>query len=128
MRYPVAVWDTEGVYSAEVPDLPGVITEADSIEELESSIKEAGAVWMECVLDENKDIPMPSPIEKHVNNPSFKDCLWLFVEFSLDEISDKAERVNITLPARVLRRLDYLAKEIGETRSGYIASLVLSQK
>ena len=35
MRYPVAVWNTNGVYSAEVPDLPGAITEADSIEELE---------------------------------------------------------------------------------------------
>ena len=39
MRYPVAVWNTNGVYSAEVPDLPGAITEADSIEELERSVK-----------------------------------------------------------------------------------------
>ena len=38
MRYPVAVWNTNGVYSAEVPDLPGAITEADSIEELERSV------------------------------------------------------------------------------------------
>ena len=56
MRYPVAVWNTNGVYSAEVPDLPGAITEADSIEELERSVKEASALWMECVLDENKSI------------------------------------------------------------------------
>ena len=126
MRYPVAVWNTEGVYSAEVPDLPGVITEANSIEELESSVKEAAFGWIECVLDENKAIPKPSYVDKYLNNPDYQDCLQLFVDFSIDELSDKTERVNITLPARVLRKLDNQAKRAGATRSGYIASMILS--
>lgn len=96
MRFPVAVWNTDGVYSAEVPDLPGVITEANSIEELESSVKEAAFGWIECVLDENKAIPKPSYVDKYLNNPDYQDCLWLFVDFSIDEFSDKTERVNIT--------------------------------
>jgi predicted DNA-binding protein len=33
--------------------------------------------------------------------------------------------VNITLPRRVLHRLDALARNAGETRSGYIAHLTL---
>lgn len=44
MKYPVAVWITDSLYSAEVPNLPGVITEADSIAEQELSIKEAVSV------------------------------------------------------------------------------------
>jgi len=31
------------------------------------------------------------------------------------------ERVNITLPARVLRRIDAAARAAGESRSGYLA-------
>lgn len=80
MKYPVAVWNTNGVYSAEVPDLPGVITEADSIEELERSVKEASALWMECVLDKNKSIPAPTSIENHTNKSEYQDCLWLLVD------------------------------------------------
>lgn len=37
MKYPVAVWNTDGAYTGEIPNLPGVVTEADSIEELEAS-------------------------------------------------------------------------------------------
>jgi metal-responsive CopG/Arc/MetJ family transcriptional regulator len=34
--------------------------------------------------------------------------------------------VNITLPKRVLARLDAKAKSAGESRSGYIAHLAIS--
>lgn len=126
MKYPVAVWITNNVYSAEVPDLPGVITQADSIAELERSIKEAVSGWVECVSEENKPIPFPTSIENYLNNPDYSNCLWLLVDLS-DEISDKTERVNITLPRRVLHRLDALAKAAGCSRSGLIAQLVLIQ-
>ena len=43
---------------------------------------------------------------------------------------NKAERINITLPASVLRRIDAAAKSAGESRSGYIAcrALALEEK
>ena len=41
-------------------------------------------------------------------------------------LSDKTERVNITLPSRVLRRIDRDAKAAGESRSGFIARRMLS--
>jgi metal-responsive CopG/Arc/MetJ family transcriptional regulator len=43
----------------------------------------------------------------------------------LAELVDKSERINITLPARVLRRIDAAAKAAGESRSGFIAHLAL---
>jgi len=42
----------EGGYWAEVPALPGCITEGDSIEELESNLKDAIEGWLE-VANEN---------------------------------------------------------------------------
>ena len=40
-------------------------------------------------------------------------------------LDDTIERVNITLPRRVLKRLDAMAQAAGESRSGYIAHLTL---
>jgi metal-responsive CopG/Arc/MetJ family transcriptional regulator len=41
-------------------------------------------------------------------------------------LDDTVDRVNITLPRRVLHRLDAAAKAHGESRSGYIAQLALA--
>ena len=40
-------------------------------------------------------------------------------------LSDEVERVNITLPKRILDRLDSKALQYGKTRSGLIADLAL---
>jgi len=48
------------------------------------------------------------------------------VEIDPALMSDDVERVNITLPKRVLARLDSKAKKYGETRSGLIAHLALT--
>ena len=42
-------------------------------------------------------------------------------------LDDTIERVNITLPRRVLKRLDALARAAGESRSGYIAHLSVEE-
>ena len=53
---------------------------------------------------------------RYVVKPDDPTSNWYF---------DTIERVNITLPRRVLRRLDRKAKEAGETRSGYIARMAI---
>ena len=45
-----------------------------------------------------------------------------------DLFADTTERVNITLPRRVLKRLDALACAAGESRSGYIAQLTVEDR
>ena len=37
------------------------------------------------------------------------------------KLPTKAERINITLPDRVLRRVDHLGQAAGEARSGLLA-------
>ena len=39
----------------------------------------------------------------------------------LADLDDKTERINITLPRKVLRVIDEAAKRSGESRSGYLA-------
>lgn len=124
MRYPVAVWEENGVYSAAVPDLPGVITEADSIEELENCVVEAASGWMEAELDDGNAIPSPSCVEKYFKDEDFSGCMWLLVDIDMDSLSDKVERVNICLPSRALRRLDVLAQKAGQSRSGFLSNAI----
>ena len=126
MRYPVAVWVENGIYSAEVPDLPGVITEADSLEELEKMVVEAASGWMECELDDGRAIPEPSKIENHLTNENYQDCMWMLVDVDMTKLSDKVERLNICLPSRALRRIDSLAAKAGESRSGFLAKTIYS--
>ena len=50
---------------------------------------------------------------------------WAVVKVDPAVLDNTLERVNISLPRRVLHRLDALAHATGETRSGYIARLAL---
>ncbi len=52
--------------------------------------------------------------------------MWAIVSAALASLSDKTERINITLPTRVLRRIDAAAQSNGESRSGYIARRALA--
>ena len=126
MRYPVAVWVENGSYSAEVPDLPGVITEADSIEELETMVQDAASGWMECELDDGRAIPPPTSIENYLSDEDYQDCTWMLVDIDMSKLSDKTERLNICLPSRALQRLDLLAAKAGESRSGFLAKTIYS--
>jgi predicted RNase H-like HicB family nuclease len=127
MRYPIAIepGDAGHAYGVVVPDLPGCFSAGDTLDEAIDNAKEAIQLWLEDVLDDNGDIPEPRTITAHQANPDFAGWAWAIVSIDLAELSDKAERINITLPARVLRRIDRAAKEAGESRSGYIAKRAL---
>lgn len=77
VRYPTAVWVENGIYSAVVPDLPGVITEAESLEALKLSIRDAATGWMACELDDGRTIPKPGRIEAHAAEPFLRGCTWV---------------------------------------------------
>ena len=50
----------EGGYWAEVPDLPGCATEADTLDELESNLREVISLYLE---DEPQDIGQSSMMQ-----------------------------------------------------------------
>ena len=128
MRYPIAIelGDEYRAYGVAVPDLPGCFSAGDTLDEAIDNAKEAIELWLETVIDDGKSIPETGTIAQHQANPEYAGWLWAVVQVDLAELSDKVERVNITLPARVLRRIDKAAKAAGELRSGYIARRALA--
>lgn len=94
VRYPAAVWVENGMYSAVVPDLPGVITEADSLEALTLSIRDAASGWMACELDEGRPIPKPRGIEAHAPAPALEGCAWVWVDIDVPQQPLEAQTVS----------------------------------
>ncbi len=128
MRYPVAIEpgsDTTA-WGVVVPDLPGCFSAGDTLEDAMIQAEEAIALWIEVAIDEGKDIPTPSPIEAlRAAHPDFDGWTWALVKIDPAMLDDTLERVNISLPRRVLHRLDARARRAGETRSGYIARMAV---
>ncbi len=128
MKYPIAIelGDESRAWSVVVPDLPGCFSAADSgIDEAIDNAKEAIELWIETALDAGADVPRPSSVAAFQKKREFKGWVWAIAEIDPALLSDEIERVNITLPKRVLARLDAKAKQRGETRSGFIAHLAI---
>ncbi len=126
-RYPIVIepGTDSTAFGVVVPDLPGCFSAGDSLDEAIAGAEEAAAAWIDAALDAGAVIPAPSSLDAVRHNPDFVG--WAFGVIALDPalLDDKIERVNITLPRRILRRLDALARAAGESRSGYIAHLTL---
>ncbi|MGH7080000.1 MAG: type II toxin-antitoxin system HicB family antitoxin [Acetobacteraceae bacterium] len=129
MRYPIAIEPgTETTaFGVVVPDLPGCFSAGDTLDEAVAGAEEAAAAWVDAALDAGQAIPAPASLETIRRNPDFAG--WTFGVVTLDPalLDDTTERVNITLPRRVLKRLDALARAAGESRSGYIAQMTLEE-
>lgn len=129
MRYPIAIeiGDEATAFGIVVPDLPGCFSAGDTLDEAMAGAEEAAAAWIDATLDAGGAVPPPSSLEAVRANPDFAG--WSFGVITIDPalMDDAVERVNITLPRRVLMRLDALAKAAGESRSGFIAQLTLEE-
>lgn len=123
MHYPIALESgtSTQAYGVVVPDLPGCFPAGDTLDEAIDNAKEAIELWLEVAIDDGMAIPEPQPLVTHQRKREFKGWTRGLVTVDLASLSDKAERINITLPARVSRRIDHAAKAAGESRSGYIA-------
>jgi predicted RNase H-like HicB family nuclease len=129
MRYPIAIepGDDKTAFGVVVPDLPGCFSAGDTLDEAIAGAEEAAAAWIDATLDGGGAVPAPSDLESIRSNPDYAG--WAFGVIKLDPeiLDDTVERVNITLPRRVLKRLDAMARAAGESRSGFIAQLTLEE-
>jgi predicted RNase H-like HicB family nuclease len=128
MRYPIAIEPGTDVtaWGVVVPDLPGCFSAGDTMEEALIQAEEAVTVWIETILDAGQAIPQPSAIDAlRAAHPEFEGWLWGLVKIDPAMLDNTLERVNISLPRRVLHRLDARARKAGETRSGFIARMAI---
>lgn len=60
-NYPVTIYpDSDGGFVAEIKDLPGCITQGETVEEVFAEIEDARNLWIETAFEHGDDIPLPS--------------------------------------------------------------------
>lgn len=96
------------------------------MDEALTNAEEAITAWIEAALDSGLEIPQPSDIDAlRKTHKAYKSWVWALIQVDPSVLDDTLERVNISLPRRILHRLDAHAKAAGESRSGFIARMAL---
>lgn len=127
MRYPIAIepGSEDTAFGVVVPDLPGCFSAGDTLDEALAGAEEAAAAWIDAALDSGEAIPAARSLDTLRRDADFAE--WTFGVITLEPalFEDTVERVNVTLPRRVLKRLDAMARAAGMSRSSYIARMTL---
>lgn len=120
MLYPVYVHlgDKNHAHGVTFPDFPGCFSAADDWADLPRLIQEAVEVYFE---GETGDIPSPTPLEVLASDPTYTGGAWLLADLDLERLQPRRVRLNISLPAPLVARIDRHAAAHHLSRSGFLA-------
>lgn len=122
MKYPIVLHTDDGQrYGVTVPDLPGCFSAGNTLDEALSSVSEAIDLHLEGLVEDGAEIAQPASIASHQVNPDFAGGVWALVDVDTARFDGRAEKINITMPRRVLARVDNYVRDHGLTRSGFLA-------
>lgn len=93
--------NSDGTYFAEIEELPGCMTEADTRDDVLKMLEDAKEAWLEIALERSIDIPEPSE----------------------DNFSGK---FNVRVPKFLHRKLAYRAKSEGVSLNTLISTTLAS--
>ena len=93
-------WD-EGVgYTVEFPDLPGCVTEGDTLADAIYMAEDAASGWVLGELEDGRDIPKASPLTSiPLDDAEFVSPVVLDMDSYAEKYGNKAIRKNLTIPA-----------------------------
>jgi len=101
--YPACFYPCEeGGYTVVFPDLPGCVTEGDTLSEAMDMAIDAASGWLLDLVEKNKQIPQASDIKNVVPN-EYEEGFVSIVAIDLDEYArkygNKAVKKTLTIPA-----------------------------
>lgn len=131
MLYPIAIepGDDSRAFGVVVPDIPGCFSAGDTLDEAIANAREAIDFHLDGLAEDNAEIPVASSFAKHQANPEYAGWIWAVVEVDVTRYLGKAEKINITLPASLIRRIDEFVSRHPEyrSRSGFLAQSALDR-
>ena len=103
LQYPITIHsDPEGGYVAEIEELPGCMTQAETIDEAFRAIEDARQLWIKTAYDEGQDIPLPRDMKEY------------------------GGKFLVRIPKSLHRALTRAAKHEGVSLNQYVTSLLAS--
>ncbi|MBW4543235.1 MAG: type II toxin-antitoxin system HicB family antitoxin [Symplocastrum torsivum CPER-KK1] len=93
LQYPVTLYlDPEGGYVVQIKDLPGCLTQGETLDEAIANINEARELWIETAYEAGDEIPLPS------TDDTYNGKLLLRMPKSLHRrLAEKADGENVSL-------------------------------
>ena len=126
MRYPIAVelGDEQHAFGVVVPDIPGCQSAGDTMDEAIENAIEAIKGHLSVLADTGEDIPLAKAVQMYVAQPEFAGWVWAMADIDISQFMGKAEKINITLPGRLIRKIDELVARDPryKSRSGLLAN------
>ncbi len=127
MNYPVVIHkDKHSDYGVTVPDLPGCFSAGKSLDEALAMVREAIELHLEGLIEDAQPIPEPGTVDDHQAKAEYRGGVWAVVTIDPSTLRTRAQRINITVPERVLDAIDRHAHETGQTRSGFLVQAAVS--
>jgi predicted RNase H-like HicB family nuclease len=111
--------EADSDYGVSFPDLPGVVTAGNNLDDARRMAGEALTLHVEGLIEDGEQLPEPSSLEMVMADPDNRDGVAILV--SVATPMRKAVRLNITLPEDILNDIDAYARTHGLTRSGFLA-------
>lgn len=103
LTYPACFYPCEnkpGAYTVEVPDLPGCVTEGDTLADAILMATDAASGWVLDELEDGNTAPISSSIDKIAPEPGgFVTMLALDMDTYAEKYGAKSIRKNLTVPA-----------------------------
>ncbi|WP_426088829.1 type II toxin-antitoxin system HicB family antitoxin [Janthinobacterium sp. PSPC1-1] len=127
MYIPVVIFkDEASVYGVNVPDIKGVHSWGDSVEDALNNVWAAITSHIETLLELGEPLDITqSKIEALQDYPEHAGGIWALVQLDLEKLDSKPERINISMPSFVLSKIDRYAAVRHETRSGLLSRAAL---
>jgi predicted RNase H-like HicB family nuclease len=117
--------DRRSDFGVSFPDFPGCVTAGKTLDEARRLAPEALALHIKGMMEDGDPIPVPSTIDDLADDSALKGAVAFLVKV---DISEKAERFNITARKSQMKEIDRLAEREGMTRSAYMVSSALARK
>lgn len=129
MLFPIAILpgDDQHAWGVEVPDIPGCFSAGEDLDDAIAMAREAIEGHLELLAQDGQEIPKACKVSAHAANPDYAGCTWALIDIDITRYLGKAEKLNITLPAYLLTRIDAYVKNHPEqkSRSGFLAEAAL---
>ncbi|HCH7478991.1 TPA: type II toxin-antitoxin system HicB family antitoxin [Acinetobacter baumannii] len=126
MYYSVAIekGDENNAFGVTVPDIPGCFSAGDTFEEALEGVKEAIAGHLELLAEEGEEIPLASNASKFLDLEEYQGYIWAVVDIDVGRYLGKAEKINVTLPSRLIHMIDDKVKVDAryKSRSAFLAA------
>lgn len=102
LLYPACFYPAkEGGYTVVVPDLPGCVSEGDTLAEAIEMAVDAASGWILDEWEDGKTVPTPGNVkDTHLDSADgFVSLIALDMDAYAEKYGDKAVRKNLTIPA-----------------------------